>query len=195
MKFSTNLHAALLGSPAKVKVLEFFLVDGRPISENGLAERIGFSQPAVSKVLKGFKELNIIESTRIGNANVWSLNPKGYMHEVIQMLVPFFRSPKTPFGYLLTTLRNYLVAMQKVHFNAAYVFGSVARGGEGQYSDVDLLIIVETKKDKEIVENSLTDLRNSIYQNFNTVLSPVIVTSEEAGQLAWIRNKEDFVRL
>ncbi len=194
MKLRTELSRAIIGSPIKLKVIEFLLIDGRPISENGLAERIGFSQPAVSKTVKELKELNLIDNTKVGNANVWSLNQKSYAYPTIKSLEVFFRSPKTPLDYLMADLRRQFFEIS-YHVKEAYIAGSVARGFEGKKSDIDVVVVISNEYAKLSLETIITKLNEGFHEKFGMHLSATIVTEAEAKNIAWIREKQDFIRL
>ncbi|MFA5077806.1 MAG: winged helix-turn-helix transcriptional regulator [Candidatus Micrarchaeia archaeon] len=193
MKFGTDLQLAILGSPAKVKIMGFLLTDGRQVSENELAQRVGFSQPAVNKALRQLGDLNLIERNKMGNSYVWSLRRQSYAYDAILTLREFFQKPRMPLDYLMETLRRGFG--ETAVASHAYLIGSVATGHESGKSDVDVLIITRDAKGKSLAQEQAARMHNEVYEKFNALLSVSVVSSAGAEKNPWMKKEEGKIRL
>jgi hypothetical protein len=78
---------------------------------------------------------------------------------------------------------------------AAGLFGSFARGDAGTESDIDLLVVVETAKQRERVSALLSDKLPEFAERYGLPLQPVIferrrITNARGGMQDLIENAE-----
>lgn len=98
-----------------------------------------------------------------------------------------------PYRELITKLLKTLVSTFEDRLVSLVVYGSVARGEAKQYSDLDLLVVIEgLPKSRfsrselfDLVEDSLfKDLENLRSMGYQVALSPIIKTPEEAQKIS-----------
>lgn len=187
MKLNSNIQEELLGSKAKVKVLAFLLLDGRPSSERELAARIGVSHMAVNKVMKEFESVGLIEAMRIGKSTVWALNKSGYAYDLIEPLGEFFNK-KRPVFALRIRLGLRLKAIAGI--KTAYLIGSVAEGTEKPTSDVDLLVISRRGKKEECLKG-LEGVSKEVMKTFGNLLTPIVFEEQDATAAKWLQKARE----
>ena len=187
MKLNSNVQEELLGSKAKVKVLAFLLLDGRPSSERELAARIGLSHMTGNKVMKEFESIGLVEAMRIGKSAVWALNKSGYAYDLMGPLGEFFNK-KQPVFALRVRLGLRLKAIAGI--KTAYLIGSVAEGTEKPTSDVDLLVISKSGKKEECL-GKLENVSKEVMETFGNLLSPIIFEENDPDAEKWLRKARE----
>jgi len=183
MKLSVVIQMELLGSKAKMAVLEFLLLDGRPSSERELAQRIGLSHMAVNKVMKEFESLGLIVATKIGKSTVWSLNKDSYAYEVAKPLEQFFEKEE-PIDALFEMLRDWMKGMPCI--KTAYLVGSVAEEREKPDSDIDVLVIAK-EGEKETCSREIGVISKEVVEKFGNLFSPLIFEEGEVEGEKWLQ--------
>jgi predicted nucleotidyltransferase len=126
--------ADVLFSPVQQRV--FGLLFGQPERSFGSAELIrlvGSGTGATHRILTRLADVGLVTVTRIGNQKHYQANPEspifGELHGLMTKTVG-----------LLQPLRNALEPFAG-DLQAAFVYGSVAKGNDRARSDVDLLVI------------------------------------------------------
>jgi len=125
----------ILSSRARAEV--FRLLFGLSIEElhvRKIERRSGLAIRTVSRELKKLEEMDLVTGRRDGNRLYYSANRTHPLYDDIRNLVM-----KT-IG--LTEILSDVLTGASI--SVAFVFGSVARGGEDAQSDVDLLVIGRT---------------------------------------------------
>jgi len=61
----------------------------------------------------------------------------------------------------------------------ACIYGSVAKKMDVEFSDLDVLIIVEDEKEIENLQDKMTELISSIISEFGLSLSPILLTNNQ----------------
>ena len=72
-----------------------------------------------------------------------------------------------------------LVDSAKTDILSIVLFGSMARGTEQLGSDLDILVVLPTKKGVKALELRIENLRESLFKRFSVPLSPYVQTLSE----------------
>lgn len=177
MILSQDHMESLIDSTAKVKALRE-LDKGGVLTERRLSEYAGISNAYASKLLKEFGRVNLAQSKRVGRANLWEINRKGYAYQALQ---PFLESLKTvtpPIEVLKEIIRK--TGSQEL-FRHAVLYGSIVSGGERDESDIDLCLVLRSgvSKRNAAVEDALERLTIQCYELFGKKISCYLVSEKE----------------
>ena len=167
-----------LGSKAKLRIVLHLLSGSGPSTERELARRIGLSHVAVGKALKDLESVNFLRKDRIGTANVWSVNEKGYAYLVAKDLEALAQTP--PLRHLVNHLTLDLSEKAYPQVKRVVLFGSIIEGKEEETSDIDVFLQIEGLKDKEAVLRRVLELSEKYQELYGNPISPIIMTGGEA---------------
>lgn len=127
---------------AHQKVLDFFITHpDQSFYGLELAKKMELSSSAINKVLKGLQQAGILEKTRRGRTDLFSLKDNQ----------PIIKQLK-----ILSTLLRLEPLVEELKFLAHKIifYGSSSQGINDQQSDIDLLIVT-TNADKPVVEEKI----------------------------------------
>lgn len=173
MKFHDILEE-LLSSREKIKLYRLFLrFPEKAFSGRETARMASISAPGAWRILKLFESYGIITRIRTGKTDAWKLQPK---HILAHALRDALLIEKTLFPRIK---RLILDNCPDVTIRQITLFGSIAKGLERPDSDIDVLIIVPTEKDKQKTINAMTDAGLKPYSLFGNRLAPIILTVDE----------------
>jgi len=160
----------LLGSKVKRRILQFLLTQQGSVSERELARIIGVSHTAVNKAMRQLLELNVVKGRSVGSAIAWETNEKSLAFPYVKSLIE--ATNVTPLDLVKRKLKaslefvNLCIGIVNAglkeegrpplpRIQAAYIFGSVAKGMSSPESDIDVLVILESEcRDKDLVEKT-----------------------------------------
>ncbi len=174
-----RFHSAIkdiLSSPVRLKVARFLLTHEAPMSEREIASILKISHMSINRAMAELAEIHFVYYKTIGKAHVWTVNQKSFSYRAIQRIVYAIDSSPSPLTELRKLILKYLPQNKTVHL---FLFGSIAKGEEKADSDIDLLIVVKTDKDKDRVEPLLDQLSSSCLDIFGNRLSPYLLSEKE----------------
>lgn len=126
---------ATFASPAMARLLVYFaLHPDEPLHIRELFRRTGLGMASLQKELDRFQRLGILQKDRDGRRLVYRLNLGSERWRVLRALVRQFAAPSE-------ILREAFTGVPGVE--AAFVFGSQARGDMRPDSDVDVLVVAD----------------------------------------------------
>jgi uncharacterized protein len=133
-------------------VLEFFLSGGRRIHIKGLAKELKISPRTAQTYLWLYQNEGILDNERLGNLSLYSLSSRPLSMELKRT-------------YLL--MRIHKLVEQLVKDNKSIVslvlYGSSARGDYDEHSDIDLLVVSNTKDlDLDIIKRIESSLDKEV---------------------------------
>ena len=146
---------ALVGSELRARLLHWFYVEAQPdvaIHEREIARRTGIAPGSVHHALKRLEEGQLIvreESLRGPQYRA------PYEDARLQPLFAFFRQESR----LVSALRKALADVPHVAYGC--VFGSFAKGTAGATSDVDVLVLEESRDARQRVLSVLAKVEES----------------------------------
>ncbi len=164
-------HEDVLGSREKVRLLTLFLKFPRKIfTANEAAGLTGITGTGAWRIAKQFESQGLLFRQRIGHSDAWQLREGHFLAKNLQALTA------DPWQVLRKKLEQKLKGVGLVKI---VLFGSMARKEERPDSDVDLLVVIKSKKDKEKASRQLLDLTVELLDLYGNRLSPVIFSEKE----------------
>jgi len=123
----------LFGSEARVKVLSLFMLNaGSEYYLREIAKTTGLAVRSVQRAVEDLSEIGILEREKRGNSVYFRLNGQN-------PIVPELKAIFLKTVGLGDSLRDAL--SDEGHVEAAFIYGSVAKGDENATSDIDLALI------------------------------------------------------
>ena len=174
MKFATALDS-VFDRVTKVRVLRRMLsAPARRWTGRELAGAAGVSTSQAARDLRSLSDAGVVEFEVQGRAFVWRLNDQSALYP--ELLLLFQREAR---------LRSDLVREISVIFRTAPIrrarlFGSVARGDEGQDSDVDLYLEIKNAAQRPLIEDAVARARERVWKKFGNPLAPLVYTASKA---------------
>jgi predicted nucleotidyltransferase len=163
----------ILGSKLKVRILRLLFLTRGLYTGREMAKLAGYSPTHTIAALKELEIIGVVNRRHAGNADLYSLNDRSALASGV--LSPIFTWEQSLFDQLAhlysEALGNDLLAIE--------IFGSVARGEEGEQSDVDLLIVIRDGADKGKAEERVAQASVEAASIFGNQFSPITVTKKE----------------
>lgn len=186
---SSHLLDHILGAKSKVAAMRALFNSKVGLSGSAVAKRARMGLLAIQNALADFERLGIVEVERGTVEHRYRLNFKH--HLVRHGLRALFEAERNMVKTIASDLRPLLDGVVV----AAGLFGSFARGEAGTGSDIDLLVIVETAKQRERVSALLSDRLPEFAERYGLPLQPVIferrrITRANGGMRDLIENAE-----
>jgi Nucleotidyltransferase domain len=133
----------------------------------------GASPSQVTSSLQALESSGIVAREIAGRAHLWRM-AEG--HVLVPVLTTLFRAEAGS----LTALKNDLrTIIRNLPIQRATLFGSVARGDERTTSDIDLLVLVRSRADKEKVEEALSGASLDFAIKFGNPLSALVMEERQ----------------
>jgi predicted nucleotidyltransferase/predicted transcriptional regulator len=174
MRFHLSV-ADIISSPVRLKVAGFLLTHEAPMSEREIASVLKISHMSVNRAMGELSEINFVSYKTVGKAHMWMVNRKSYAYTAVSKIVESVNAEATP----LVALKELVLKYLPKETLRVVLFGSVAKGEERDDSDIDLLIVVRTEKDKANLEPKLEKLSSACLDMFGNRLAPYIVSEKE----------------
>jgi predicted nucleotidyltransferase len=160
-----------LGSKTSARLLRIlWRYRGKVFTLRELSLAAGVSHPQASAVLKGLEKRGIVKLQPVGRAYQVSLNEESYI--VRSVIGPLFTAERETVNSLISAIKPFF---DDGRILSAAIFGSVARGEEGEASDIDLLIIAD---DRDFANQRAAAAAIVVLTRFGHVLSPLIISRE-----------------
>lgn len=185
MKFVKYLDD-ILGQKSKVSALRYLINMQDEVSIRELSRHIKITQPNLSIVLKDLERMGVLVSKKFGTSLVFKLNRGHYL--VDNVLIPLFKSESRA----LNEMSGFIVKKIKFEYISIILFGSMAHKSEHFKSDIDIIIIINDKHDKEKTEMMVLDINPEVIKKFGNSLSPIVMTKSEF--VTKYKNNEALVR-
>jgi predicted nucleotidyltransferase len=165
----------ILGSAAAVRILRALFIGQNALSATQLAIEAKLSRPGVHSTLDSLIGQQLVKPHGAGRSQLYSIDPA---HPLAQILEQLFTAERERYDALMAALRNNLRDTQGVQ--AAWIYGSVARGEDGPRSDFDLALVVEHPGlTAEKARNALAPLE----ERFGIQLSIVDLGADDIARL------------
>jgi predicted nucleotidyltransferase len=186
---SSHLLDHILGAKSKVAALRVLFNSKVGLSGSAVAKRAGMGLLAIQNALADLERLGIVEVERGSVEHRYRLN---FKHHIVQHgLRALFEGERDMVKAIARELRPLLDGVVVT----AGLFGSFARGDASAGSDIDLLVIVETGRQRERVSALLSDKLPEFAERYGLPLQPVIferrrLTRANGGMQDLIENAE-----
>ena len=148
----------ILGSAGNVRVLRALVNDALPQSAPHLARQAGLSPQGTRLVLDALARQQLVKVHGSGRAQLHTLNPA---HSFAAALGALFQQERERWEHLLARIRERL-ARPEDGVDAAWLYGSVARGDDTARSDLDLAILVSSHELADRLREELLPLESEL---------------------------------
>ena len=156
----------LFGSEARARVLTALLLGTEErYYVRDLAKRLALQPTAVSRELITLERLGLVRRQAEGRRVYCSLNPSASVLSELRGLV-------LKLGGITEALRAAL-AQQRSSIRWAFLYGSIASGGETASSDVDLFVVGDVRP------MALSELLRPVADTLSREISPYVLTAAE----------------
>lgn len=163
-----HLLEQVLGAKSKVAALRVLINSKIGFSGSSVAKRSGMGLLAIQNALADLEGLGLVEVERGTVEHRYRLNFKH--HLVVHGLRALFEAEREMVKALAQELRPLL----ERRVVSAGIFGSFAQGRAKPGSDIDLLVIVETLKERERMSALLSDELPKLTEQYGLPIQPVI---------------------
>lgn len=164
----TNLLEQVVGAKSKVAALRVLINSKIGFSGSSVAKRAGMGLLAIQNALADLEGLGLVEVERGSVEHRYRLNFRH--HLVVHGLRALFEAERGMVKALARDLRPLLEG----RVLSAGLFGSFAHGRAKPESDIDLLVIVETLRERERVSALLSDELPKLSERYGLPIQPVI---------------------
>jgi predicted nucleotidyltransferase len=140
------------------------------------------SHPTVFRTLNGLARYGILKTFKLSRKTIIFELTKNPLAEQINKIIDVERES------LLSIARSFFESIFSRNVIFGAVFGSVAKGGSSDTSDIDILLLV--KNEDELLTNEILDKAAELSADFGRTISPTIMTGKEFSRL--LRRKDRF---
>ncbi len=162
---------------SKVKVAVMKLMCLNPDSKytgRQMARILKLSASRVSEVLEVLRKNALVRKKRVGKALQWGLNKESVLVEEVSNLI---KSERRIYRELRTRIYESLIREKSIL--KVVIYGAVVKRKEKAESDIDVFILVKTKKDKEKAADMVHKLNNYLLPRYGNVISEKIYSERE----------------
>lgn len=163
-----HLLENILGAKSKVAALRVLISSKIGFSGSAVAKRSGMGLLAIQNALADLERLGLVEVERGAVEHRYRLNFRHYL--VAHGLQALFEGERKLSKSLIEELR----ALLEGKVVGAGLFGSFARGETKADSDIDLLVVVGTPKEREQASRTLSDAAGALSAKYGLPVQPVI---------------------
>jgi len=174
MKFHNALEE-IFSSKVKIAVMKLMCLNPeQKYSGREMARLLNISASRVSEVLELFRKNAMVSRERVGRASQWALNKESVLVNEVSNLInlesKIYRGLKS---------RIYETLIREMTILRVVLYGAVSRKREKPESDIDVFILVKSKKDKELAAELVGKLNEYILPRYGNVISETIYTERE----------------
>jgi len=174
MKFHNTLEE-IFSSKVKIAVMKLMCLNPeKKYIGREMARLLNISASRVSEVLELFRKNAVVNRERVGRASQWELNKKSILGNEVSSLINLERKI-----YKELKSRIYETLIREKSVLKVVLYGSVARKREKPESDIDVFILVKTKKDKELAAELIGKLNKYLLPRYGNVISESIYSERE----------------
>ncbi len=174
MKFHNTLEE-MFSSKVKIAVVKLMCLNPeRKYSGREMARLLNISASRVLEVLELFRKNAVVNRETVGRSSQWGLNKESVVVEEVSSLINVERRI-----YMELKSKIYETLIREKSILKAVLYGSVARNREKPESDIDVFILVTTKKDKELAAELVGKLNKYLLPRYGNVISESIYSERE----------------
>lgn len=163
----------LLGAPSHIAVLRTLSKATRGLTGREIARLSGVAAQATLDALGRLESAGFVRWLPAGRAHLYELN---HGHFLLKSgILPLLEAESEFRPRIRTILKRSLEG----HVVSAAIFGSTARGEERSGSDLDLLIIIERREDREKALGETDAVSERLRKEFGIRLSPLAISRSE----------------
>lgn len=166
---SIDTTNSIIKMPTRTQEQIMAFLMGNPEEElaiRGIAKRLGKSYTLIYNNIADLEKKGIIKKQDIPPAQIVTLNRFAPAEVLIDTEFRRKREFLQKHPWIMVMLEDILAAA-KNHFFILLVFGSYAKGTQTPKSDIDLLVIVQNKKDIKEIEDAMYKTYTKIKKGLN----------------------------
>lgn len=176
----------LLGGIGNIRVLRSLVAYGAPLSAAQVARESGLTPQGARGVIASLLDQQILVALGQPRAQLFAINPR---HPLLDVVSALFAAERGRWERIMEAVRQAL--SERPEIEAAWYYGSVARGEDEPASDLDLALLIAGAAVEDTVESVRTALRPAEDALLFSA-SVVGVTAQDVARLAqgdpWWRN-------
>lgn len=175
-KFSGSLGGILdeaLGGTPHVRILRYLCRAGGEHTGRAIGRAVQVSHPAVHRTLRALAGRAMVQAVRHGAAIAYRLNEDHWL--IRTGIRPLFDAESAFLSIVGEAVRQ----AAGVPVRSVLVFGSVARGGAGPDSDMDLLCLAARATEVPDAERNLAEAAAALRRQFGRRLSVMVLPAVE----------------
>lgn len=170
-----NTLEEMFSSKVKIAVMKLMCLNPeRKYSGREMARLLNISASRVLEVLELFRKNAVVHREMVGRASQWGLNKESIVVEEVSSLINVERKI-----YMELKSKIYEILVREKSIQKVVLYGSVARKREKPESDIDVFILVTTKKDKELAAELVSKLNKYLLPRYGNVISESIYSERE----------------
>ncbi len=174
MKFHNTLEE-MFSSKVKIAVMKLMCLNPeRKYSGREMARLLNQSASRVLEVLELFRKNAVVNRETVGRASQWGLNKESVVVEEVSSLINVERRI-----YMELKSKIYETLIREKSIQKVVLYGSVARKKKKPESDIDVFILIATKKDKELAAELVGKLNKYLLPRYGNVISETIYSERE----------------
>jgi predicted nucleotidyltransferase len=172
MRF-TNILEDILGHKSKIKILRYLVNSNLELTGRQLSRAIGIHHRTSHKALKELTSFGIVVMHHTGKAIIYKINDNNII--VKDILRPIFGIESNLLPQAVKTILSHI----HVKVIAVILFGSIASASERGTSDIDLLFLVNSKREQKILKDGLDKIEYNFILKYGNMLSAIVLTLDE----------------
>jgi predicted nucleotidyltransferase len=174
MRFHNTLEE-IFSSKVKIAVMKLMCLNPeKKYTGREMARLLKISASRVSEVLELFRKNAVVNRERVGKALQWGLNKESALVDEASILInlegKIYKELKSKIYETLSKEKSILQVV---------LYGSVVRKKEKPESDIEVFILVKTKKDKELAAELVGKLNKYLVPRYGNVISELIYSEKE----------------
>lgn len=192
LRFPLNL---VFDSPANVRVLRALARHGGMLSASELANFANLTKPSVFSALRQLVEAGTVEALGSDRQRLYRFDGAGALGTALGAL---FVAEHQTYRSIIDLIR---VSAQESGAEAAWIYGSVAKGWDGPGSDIDIAVVSATKRASDVAKVTsdkvsgawLADARRPLHSGVSVIGIDAreIARLERDGDPWWLDLKRD----
>ncbi|MEE9615207.1 MAG: nucleotidyltransferase domain-containing protein [Thermodesulfobacteriota bacterium] len=180
MRF-TKVLENILGKRSNIGILRVLVDKGLELTGRQIAELSGMSHRACLLSLDALEGQGVVTRRSAGSANLYGLRKENFL--IKEGVLPLFKLEKGLVDSMMATILDSLKKeMPMGRVRSIVLFGSIARGEGEPDSDIDLCVVVGSRRVKELIPSMLEPAREHIMKTFGNNLSLYTVTVRELSE-------------
>jgi predicted nucleotidyltransferase len=177
-----------LASRPKLRLLRHLATHQGAFTGRALAQAAGVEAKRAAEALRDLVEAGLVQRRRAGRAFLYSMNRNSYV--VSEILLPAFEHERDWLKQLGKEIRHSIPGIDSV-----ILYGSWARNKARPESDIDLLVVMGPKKDKDYkrrLREKLDDTRGRMAERYGRPVSLLVLDRDEVRRR--LRKRDALIR-
>lgn len=178
LRFPLNL---IFDSPANVRVLRALARHGGMLSASALANAANLTKPSILSALRQLIAVDAVEAMGDGRQRLYRFREDG---EIAPALAALFAAEGRNYRDIIEAIRT---SAEECGAEAAWVYGSVAKGEDGPRSDLDIAVVSAKGRANDVA----TAMRDNVSYNGRVPHSSMSVVGLDAQEIERLEREGD----